>query len=193
MGAELKIDEILDVALEVFCRYGFRKTAMKDIAEAAGVSRAALYLHFDGKEALFRAGSQRAHALVLEHVDAALDADGPVIDRIDAAMNAFLQGLMAQISASPHGKELFESDLALSGEVTRAAREHLVQRISAALDDAAATGEIDLSSIGASSTEIATLALTTVEGIKAVHGGGQSLAAGSSLFLRILGAAVKPS
>src|SRR4051812_18866700 len=37
-----KSEGILDAALPVFVRHGFRKTSMADIARAAGISRAAL-------------------------------------------------------------------------------------------------------------------------------------------------------
>jgi len=47
--------EILEVAIGVFLRYGFKKTSMDDLARAAGLSRQGLYLHFPTKEALFKA------------------------------------------------------------------------------------------------------------------------------------------
>ena len=45
---------ILLAAFEVFSRYGYRRTSMEDIAKGAGMSRAALYLHFRNKEDIFR-------------------------------------------------------------------------------------------------------------------------------------------
>jgi AcrR family transcriptional regulator len=39
----------------VFLRYGYKKTSMDDLAGAAGISRQALYLHFNTKDELFRA------------------------------------------------------------------------------------------------------------------------------------------
>lgn len=45
---------LLDAAVGVFARYGFRKTSMDQVAHAAGVSRQGLYLQFANKEALFR-------------------------------------------------------------------------------------------------------------------------------------------
>ncbi len=47
-------DALLDAAIGVFARYGFRKTTMDEVARAAGVSRQGLYLHFADKESLFR-------------------------------------------------------------------------------------------------------------------------------------------
>jgi AcrR family transcriptional regulator len=45
---------VLEAAVGVFARYGFRKTSMDEVARAAGVSRQGLYLQFADKEALFR-------------------------------------------------------------------------------------------------------------------------------------------
>jgi AcrR family transcriptional regulator len=45
---------LLDAAVSVFTRYGYRKTSMEDVARAAGVSRQGLYLLFSNKEELFR-------------------------------------------------------------------------------------------------------------------------------------------
>jgi AcrR family transcriptional regulator len=50
---------ILDAAVEVFLRYGYKKTSMDDLARAAGLSRQGLYLHFATKEALFEEGLLR--------------------------------------------------------------------------------------------------------------------------------------
>jgi AcrR family transcriptional regulator len=45
---------LLEAAVGVFTRFGFRKTSMEDVARAAGVSRQGLYLLFSNKEELFR-------------------------------------------------------------------------------------------------------------------------------------------
>jgi AcrR family transcriptional regulator len=47
-------ESVLEAAVGVFARYGFRKTSMDEVARAAGVSRQGLYLLFSDKEALFR-------------------------------------------------------------------------------------------------------------------------------------------
>jgi len=47
--------DILLAARDVFNARGFAGTRMDDIAKASGISKAALYLQFDGKEALFQA------------------------------------------------------------------------------------------------------------------------------------------
>lgn len=49
-----KVSALLDAAVGVFARFGFRKASMDDVARAAGVSRQGLYLSFANKEELFR-------------------------------------------------------------------------------------------------------------------------------------------
>jgi AcrR family transcriptional regulator len=49
-----KVSALLDAAVGIFARFGFRKASMDDVARAAGVSRQGLYLSFANKEELFR-------------------------------------------------------------------------------------------------------------------------------------------
>ncbi len=49
-----KRDKVLTAALNIFLRYGFKRVTMNDIAEAAGISRPALYLVFSSKEEIFK-------------------------------------------------------------------------------------------------------------------------------------------
>ncbi len=54
-------DRILDAAMAVFRRHGFRRSSIEQAAEAAGLTRQALYHHFRSREALFRAVIERVH------------------------------------------------------------------------------------------------------------------------------------
>lgn len=47
--------EILNAALALFVERGFSATRLEVVAQRAGISKATLYLYFDGKDALFRA------------------------------------------------------------------------------------------------------------------------------------------
>lgn len=48
-------NRILDSAAELFTHYGFDKTTVSDIAKTAGISKGAIYLHFDSKDSLLEA------------------------------------------------------------------------------------------------------------------------------------------
>lgn len=57
---EERLRPILEAAIAVFVRFGYRKTSMDEVAKAAKLSRQGLYLHFTAKEELFRAALQHA-------------------------------------------------------------------------------------------------------------------------------------
>lgn len=50
-----KKQHIVETALDVFFKYGYKRVSMNEIAEAAGISRAGLYLYFKNKEEMFNA------------------------------------------------------------------------------------------------------------------------------------------
>src|SRR5579875_3832641 len=75
--------EIVAAALAVFAERGFAAARLEDIAARAGVSKAALYLYFPTKEALFRA--------VVAEVAA------PNIDRVAQAIAAY-DGAFAELA-----------------------------------------------------------------------------------------------
>jgi AcrR family transcriptional regulator len=72
--AEARPDEILTAALEEFNVNGFDASRVEDIAARAGVSKAAVYLYFDSKEALLRALIEREVAPIADQVTAAAEA-----------------------------------------------------------------------------------------------------------------------
>jgi AcrR family transcriptional regulator len=73
--------EIVASALAVFAERGFKAARLDEIAARAGVSKAALYLYFPTKEALFRAVVAEAAAPNLVMVERAVAAHaGPIGD-----------------------------------------------------------------------------------------------------------------
>jgi AcrR family transcriptional regulator len=114
-------DRILDAALRVFRRHGFRRASIEQAAEAAGLTRQALYHHFQSKEALFRAVIEQLYqgALSVEiaATDAAEKAGGGLADILAAEVNARLRHLIASFDGSPHIEELFSEHLALGRDL----------------------------------------------------------------------------
>jgi AcrR family transcriptional regulator len=54
-------ERILDVALDLFLAQGYDGTSLRQIAEQLGVTKAALYYHFESKEDILRALHMRLH------------------------------------------------------------------------------------------------------------------------------------
>jgi AcrR family transcriptional regulator len=65
-------EQVLATALEVFVRFGYRKTSMDDVAQAAEISRPGLYFLFSSKPELFRAAVVRALEADLSAAESAL-------------------------------------------------------------------------------------------------------------------------
>ena len=106
---------ILDAAMLVFRRQGFRRSSIEQAAEAAGLTRQALYHHFKSKEALFRAVIERLHEEALAAEIAAASAaekqGGSLADILVASVAAKLGQLAASLDGSPHVEELFSEHL----------------------------------------------------------------------------------
>ena len=98
---------ILDAAMLVFRRHGFRRSSIEQAAEAAGLTRQALYHHFESKEALFRAVIERLH----EEALAAENEGGSLADILVASVSAKLAQMAASLDGSPHVEELFSEHL----------------------------------------------------------------------------------
>jgi AcrR family transcriptional regulator len=108
-------DRILDAATLVFRRHGFRRSSIEQAAEAAGLTRQALYHHFKSKEALFRAVIERMYEAALAAASAAAEdaenAGGGLADIILAEVGGRLTYLITSLDGSPHIEELFSEHL----------------------------------------------------------------------------------
>ena len=106
---------ILDAAMLVFRRHGFRRSSIEQAAEAAGLTRQALYHHFESKEALFRAVIERLYenalATEIAAANAAEKAGGSLADILVAQLTWRLRLAITSLEGSPHIEELFSEHL----------------------------------------------------------------------------------
>jgi AcrR family transcriptional regulator len=84
-------DAILDTSAKLFSQQGYKEVSIRDIAQACGMTNAALYYHFKNKEDLFLAMLERDHEKTLVALREA--AHGPGDLRED------LKQLVAQYAA----------------------------------------------------------------------------------------------
>ncbi|MBI5563711.1 MAG: TetR/AcrR family transcriptional regulator [Chloroflexi bacterium] len=68
-------EAILTTSAKLFSQQGYKEVSIRDIAQACGMTNAALYYHFKNKEDLFLAMLRRDHERTLASLQAA--ADGP--------------------------------------------------------------------------------------------------------------------
>ncbi len=80
----------MQTALQLFARYGYKKTTVEDIAGALGLTKGALYLYVKNKQDLFEKTAAWALGEWQQHVrDAAIEVSGPEQRLRAMALSAF--------------------------------------------------------------------------------------------------------
>jgi AcrR family transcriptional regulator len=128
------MDQSASAIIGVFAQYGFRKTAMEDVAKAAGKSRQALYNRFGSKEAVFTwavdeiaMGSAQAASAALADTGASLE------ERLLNAFDAWAGQHVDLLRASPHGGEVIAAAKADTAARAAQAEAQLAREIAALL------------------------------------------------------------
>src|SRR6202521_5237387 len=104
-----KPNAIMLAALELFTHYGYRKTSIDDIAQAAEVAKRTVYLHFENKAAVFLAILEYLGDQVRQRCAAAESAGGTAVDRLTGLLDAYF-GMGFELSRkSEHMPELEET------------------------------------------------------------------------------------
>lgn len=92
--AEATRDLLVSVARELFTEHGYAATSIEEIIQHAGVARGALYHHFSGKEALFRAVYEAVQSEAVASVMAAALAVEEPWSAVRAGLSAFLDACL---------------------------------------------------------------------------------------------------
>ncbi len=92
--AEATRRAVLAAARSLFGRKGYAQTSVEEIADAARVTKGAVYHHFVGKEALFRAVHAEVEAEAQARAVSVADPQRPPIDQIVAMVNAYLDAAL---------------------------------------------------------------------------------------------------
>jgi AcrR family transcriptional regulator len=82
---------LLLAALDAFAEHGYFATTTREIAERAGMSPAAVYVHYASKADMLAEICHRGHAEVLAAVEASLEAPGAPADRVRRFVTVFVE------------------------------------------------------------------------------------------------------
>jgi TetR/AcrR family acrAB operon transcriptional repressor len=98
-------DSILDAAEKLFVEQGVSRTTLQHIASAAGVTRGAIYWHFDDKGALFNA--------MMERATLPLEAELQVLDEAESAdpladLRDYMLAVLRRTVEDPGARRVFE-------------------------------------------------------------------------------------
>lgn len=166
-AADGKREAILAAALELFGRYGYRRTSIDDIAREAGIAKGTVYLYVENKEALFRTLSQSLLDGVLANARAATASGGGIAARLTAVLDAkfgFFHGLLHR---SPHASELMDSKSRLCADVFAAGDAAYLQILTKAVADAVRRGELAPKRHGLAAGDVARMLMAGAHGISA--------------------------
>jgi len=163
---------ILDATMLVFRRHGFRRSSIEQVAEAAGLTRQALYHHFKSREALFRAVIERVHESAIAAEDVAISeaeaAGGTLADILAAGMTARMATMIASFDGSPHIEELYSEHLAQARDLYQKYSAIYAERLIATVARIARRQRLVLPQ-GLSPAEFARLVEMAVHGSKSQH------------------------
>ena len=90
-------DAILDMSAKLFSQQGYNGVSIRDIAQACGMTNAALYYYFKNKEDLFLAMLQRDHEKAMASLHAAANRPGDLREDLRQ-----LVALYAEITCARH-------------------------------------------------------------------------------------------
>lgn len=161
---DLKRRAILDAGFGVFASYGFRRASMADIAQAAGMSRPALYQYFQGKDDIARSLVQDFYDSACAAVADALSQPGPTAEVLAAGFRAKSGPGMERLLSSPHGHELLDLSGSIAPDLAADGTERLAQIFAQWLSAEDAAGRITLAD---PAEGFAQTMLAALEGIKA--------------------------
>ena len=157
-----KEQRVIEAAKLVFLRYGYKRVTMADIAEAAGMSRPALYLVFPSKEETLIAVTAQVFATMLEETREGLGRFPGVKDKLKFAFETWTVRGYELVRASPDAKDLVESSYEFATEATNKAAADFVAVLSDVLEPLVQRqARLDLSSV-----EIAQLLVSAMPGFK---------------------------
>lgn len=140
-------------AFKAFSRFGYRRTAMADIAAEAGMSRPSLYLVFPNKAAVFRALAEVLLAGAMSGAEAAWTPDMAPAEGLAAAILAKDLPIHQLIAATTHAGEILATAEDLAGDLHAASVARFTALLTARLEAAGDPGPADTARLVANAAE----------------------------------------
>ena len=161
-----KPNAIVLAGLQLFTRYGYRKTSIDDIAQAAQVAKRTVYLHFENKAAVFLAILEYLGDQVRQRCAAAEREGGTAVDRLTGLLDAYFGMGFELFSKSEHMPELEETFSKLARTRIGGLNTEYEDRLARFLRSLEKTGEIGGPPQGLTVEQIVHILMRAAEGAK---------------------------
>lgn len=180
--ADTRQTAVLDAAVAVFARYGFRKASMDEVARAAGVSRQGLYLQFANKEDLFRKALEHSLNNQLIAAVAALSRQQDSLEfRLIAACDAWSGRFVGSLGAD--AADLMCASTSLAGATLSHYETEFEQAVTRAIADSPLDGFC--TTAGLSPADLARALHATARGLKQRSASREEFVKGISVTVRM--------
>ncbi|MEV6262549.1 TetR/AcrR family transcriptional regulator [Streptomyces sp. NPDC051784] len=150
---------LLVAAVEAFAERGYHATTTRDIAGRAGMSPAALYIHYKTKEELLHRISRIGHDRALLLLEDAAAKDGTAAERLADAVRSFVSWHAERHTTA----RVVQYELEALGEEHRAEIVALRRRSDGAvrgiIDDGVRAGEFDVADIPGTALAVLSLCI----------------------------------
>ncbi|MFJ2604972.1 TetR/AcrR family transcriptional regulator [Streptomyces sp. NPDC091279] len=182
---------LLVAAVEAFAERGYHATTTRDIAGRAGMSPAALYIHYKTKEELLHRISRLGHDKALDILRTAARAEGTPTERLAEAVGSFVRWHAGRRTTA----RVVQYELDALGPDARAEilglRRQVDAEVRGIVEDGVAAGEFDVPDVHGTTLAILSLCIDVarwfnVEGPRTPDEVGALYA---DLVLRMVGAA----
>ncbi|OGO39999.1 MAG: hypothetical protein A2Z03_09115 [Chloroflexi bacterium RBG_16_56_8] len=136
-------ESIVEVSARLFSQKGYKGVSIRDIAQACGVTNAALYYHFKNKEDLYLAVLRHNHGKVMHSVAEAVDASRDLPSRLKALVLRYAQAMCGQRqSFQAVRRDLSNIDNARAGKLFGEIRAGFMRPIQQVIETGQADGQI---------------------------------------------------
>lgn len=141
------LGRVQSAAFSLFGRYGYDGVSMLVVARAAGITKAALYWHYDGKAALYTDCMRRLNAVFRQHVFARMSAEDRPVERLMAAFRGLgflLADPRVEEGVAGYWLQPSSADVPEARAVQAEFEEASARLLAQAISDAEAAGELSL-------------------------------------------------
>ncbi|MEC7764255.1 MAG: helix-turn-helix domain-containing protein [Pseudomonadota bacterium] len=182
---------ILTAAMEAFAQYGYRRVSMDEIAKRAGMSRAALYLHFRNKDDIFSTGVELYFAHVGQLMSRVLSEESDPVRALTAAFAAKVAPPYDMLMNSPHGEELLDLKTTAAAGAVVDGEAALITIIAGWLEAGQGAGTLSLEDYGTAEDAARTI-LSAVHGVVLSARHYHVMRADLDRLARLIGRSLRP-
>jgi len=155
--------EIVEVARDIFARFGFKKTTMEEIAKAMKKAKSSLYYYFKSKEEVFSMVIEQEANVLREKIEKAISQENTPQGKLRAYIITRMRGLKQLANFYSALKDEYLENYKFIEKFRRKYDEEEAQMIKRILNEGVESGVFDIKDI-----EMTTLAiLITLKGFEA--------------------------